>query len=142
MKKVAVFAAALLAGTIVSAEISVGADGHGLVNIVDKDYTKTEYDSALGMDDETDSPDSVSSAEFVGALHFSGNTEDEVLGFNLDLEYTVTGTDLFGTETDDEGNTVVTSNLALSDEAKVWWKPADWFLGQVGMIEVDDLAVR
>lgn len=45
---------------------------------------------------------------------------------NLDLEYTVDSEGGFG-------------NVSLPDQAKVWWMPTDWFLGQVGMIEVDDL---
>lgn len=45
---------------------------------------------------------------------------------NLDLEYAVDSEGGFG-------------NVSLPDQAKVWWMPTDWFLGQIGMVEVDDL---
>lgn len=47
---------------------------------------------------------------------------------NLDLEYAV--------DSDSERGF---GKVSLPDQAKVWWMPTDWFLGQIGMVEVDDL---
>lgn len=49
-----------------------------------------------------------------------------MFGMNFDLEYAVDSEGGFG-------------NVSLPDQAKVWWMPTDWFLGQIGMVEVDDL---
>ena len=116
------------------ADISVGVSGRGVARAFDFTGYKNDYDSdavASALEDKYGKDGSHSFpaktfAEFVHDFNFSASTEDNKLGFNLDLEYVV----------DSEGGF---AGVSLPDQAKVWWQPAEWFLGQVGMIEVDDL---
>lgn len=153
MKKLFAFGfAAAFAASALFADISVGVSGRGVARAFDFTGYKNDYDSdaakaAVQADpgsygipkfsddenvDDYFSKDGSHSfpaktfAEFVHDFNFSASTEDNKLGFNLDLKYVV----------DSEGGF---ANVSLPDQAKVWWQPAEWFLGQVGMIEVDDL---
>lgn len=135
MKKLFAFGfAAAFAASALFADISVGVSGRGAARAFDFTGYKNDYDSdaaesalenVYGKDGSHSSP-AKTFAEFVHDFNFSASTEDNKLGFNLDLEYVV----------DSEGGF---ADVSLPDQAKVWWQPAEWFLGQVGMIEVDDL---
>ncbi len=116
------------------ADVSVGVSGRGAARVFDfagynndydNDYAEILYAEKFGKDGSHSSP-ATTFGEFVHDFNFSASTEDNKLGFNLDLEYVV----------DSEGGL---GELELPDQAKVWWQPTDWFLGQIGMIEVDDL---
>lgn len=116
------------------ADVSIGISGRGAARVFDFSGYNNDYDndavaSALedkyGKDGSHSSPATVF-GEFLNDFNFSASTEDGKFGMNLDLEYTVDSEGGFG-------------NVSIPDQAKVWWMPTDWFLGQVGMIEVDDL---
>lgn len=114
------------------ADVSIGISGRGAARIFDFSGYNNDYDNeaaktagALGKDGSHSSPATVF-GEFLNDFNFSASTEDNKLGFNLDLEYVVDSNDGFG-------------EISLPDQAKVWWQPTDWFLGQIGRIEVDDL---
>lgn len=116
------------------ANISVGVSGHGAARVFDFSGCNNDYDNTAaeienidvyGKDGSHSSP-ATTFGEFVHDFNFSASTEDNKLGFNLDLEYVTNSEDGFG-------------EVSLPDQAKVWWQPTDWFLGQIGMIEVDDL---
>lgn len=154
MKKLFAFGfAAAFAASALFADISVGVSGRGAARAFDFTGYKNDYDSDAAKaavkakvdsmgDEEVGEPDkgewlkrikdgshsfpAKTFAEFVHDFNFSASTEDNKLGFNLDLEYVV----------DSEGDF---AGVSLPDQAKVWWQPAEWFLGQVGRIEVDDL---
>lgn len=153
MKKLFAFGfAAAFAASALFADISVGVSGHGVARAFDFTGYKNDYDSEaakadvmanLGnynipkFSDDEDADDyfvkdgshsfpATAFAEFLHDFNFSASTEDNKLGFNLDLEYVVDSNGGLG-------------EISIPDQAKVWWQPTDWFLGQVGMIEVDDL---
>lgn len=114
------------------ADVSIGISGRGAARVFDFSGYNNDYDNeaaktagALGKDGSHSSPATVF-GEFLNDFNFSASTEDNKLGFNLDLEYVVDSNDGFG-------------EISLPDQAKVWWQPTDWFLGQIGRIEVDDL---
>lgn len=114
------------------ADVSIGISGRGAARVFDFSGYNNDYDNeaaktagAFGKDGSHSSPATVF-GEFLNDFNFSASTEDGKFGMNLDLEYTVDSEGGFG-------------NVSLPDQAKVWWMPTDWFLGQVGMIEVDDL---
>lgn len=135
MKKLFAF---ILGGALTAsfafADISVGVSGRGAARVFDFSGYNNDYDNALaeaenidefGKDGSHSSP-ATTFGEFVHDFNFSASTEDNKLGFNLDLEYVVDSEGGFG-------------EISLPDQAKVWWQPTDWFLGQIGMVEVDDL---
>lgn len=116
------------------ADVSIGISGRGAARVFDFSGYNNDYDndavaSALedkyGKDGSHSSPATVF-GEFLNDFNFSASTEDGKFGMNLDLEYAVDSEGGFG-------------NVSLPDQAKVWWMPTDWFLGQIGMVEVDDL---
>lgn len=116
------------------ADVSIGISGRGAARVFDfrgynNDYDNDAVASALedeyGKDGSHSSPATVF-GEFLNDFNFSASTEDGKFGMNLDLEYTVDSEGGFG-------------NVSLPDQAKGWWMPTDWFLGQIGMVEVDDL---
>lgn len=118
------------------ADVSIGISGRGAARVFDfggynNDYDNDAVASALedkyGKDGSHSSPATVF-GEFLNDFNFSASTNDNKLGFNLDLEFVV----------DSEGG-IDPAKITIPDQAKVWWMPTDWFLGQVGMIEVDDL---
>lgn len=131
------------------ADISVGVSGRGAARVFDYYGWNNEYDNdvakarvyqayedadpediefmgVVNVKDGSHSSPATTFGEFVHDFNFSASTEDNKLGFNLDLEYVVDSEDGFG-------------DISLPDQAKVWWQPTDWFLGQIGMVEVDDL---
>lgn len=114
------------------ADVSIGISGRGAARVFDFSGYNNDYDNeaaktagAFGKDGSHSSPATVF-GEFLNDFNFSASTEDGKFGMNLDLEYTVDSEGGFG-------------SVSLPDQAKVWWQPTDWFLGQIGMIEVDDL---
>lgn len=114
------------------ADVSIGISGRGAARVFDFSGYNNDYDNeaaktagAFGKDGSHSSPATVF-GEFLNDFNFSASTEDGKFGMNLDLEYTVDSEGGFG-------------NVSLPDQAKVWWMPTDWFLGQIGMVEVDDL---
>lgn len=114
------------------ADVSIGISGRGAARVFDFSGYNTDYDNeaaktagAFGKDGSHSSPATVF-GEFLNDFNFSASTEDGMFGMNLDLEYAVDSERGFG-------------NVSLPDQAKVWWMPTDWFLGQIGMVEVDDL---
>lgn len=80
----------------------------------------------LGGKDGSHSSPATVFGEFLNDFNFSASTEDGKFGMNLDLEYAVDSKNGFG-------------DVSLPDQAKVWLMPTDWFLGQIGRVEVDDL---
>ena len=135
MKKLFAF---ILGGALTAsfafADISVGVSGRGAARVFDFSGYNNDYDNESakiageleGKKDGSHSSPATTFGEFVHDFNFSASTEDNKLGFNLDLEYVVDSEGGFG-------------GISLPDQAKVWWQPTDWFLGQIGMIEVDDL---
>lgn len=125
MKKLFAF---ILGGALTAsfafADISVGASGRGSARVFDFSGYSIKYKNDAGEDDSHSYP-ATTFGEFVHDFNFSASTEDNKLGFNLDLEYTTSSDEAF--------------SISFPDQAKVWWQPTDWFLGQIGMIEVDDL---
>lgn len=117
------------------ADVSIGISGRGAARVFDFSGYNNDYDNEAaktagaleknGKDGSHSSPATVF-GEFLNDFNFSASTEDGKFGMNLDLEYTVDSERGFG-------------NVSLPDQAKVWWMPTDWFLGQIGMVEVDDL---
>lgn len=114
------------------ADVSIGISGRGAARIFDFSGYNNNYDNeaaktagAFGKDGSHSSPATVF-GEFLNDFNFSASTEDGMFGMNLDLEYAVDSEGGFG-------------SVSLPDQAKVWWMPTDWFLGQIGMVEVDDL---
>lgn len=114
------------------ADVSIGISGRGAARVFDFSGYNNDYDNeaaktagAFGKDGSHSSPATVF-GEFLNDFNFSASTEDGMFGMNLDLEYAVDSERGFG-------------NVSLPDQAKVWWMPTDWFLGQIGMVEVDDL---
>lgn len=114
------------------ADVSIGISGRGAARVFDFSGYNNDYDNeaaktagAFGKDGSHSSPATVF-GEFLNDFNFSASTEDGKFGMNLDLKYTVDSEGGFG-------------NVSLPDQAKVWWMPTDWFLGQIGMVEVDDL---
>lgn len=117
------------------ADVSIGISGRGAARVFDFSGYNNDYDNEAaktaealekyGKDGTHSSPATVF-GEFLNDFNFSASTEDGKFGMNLDLEYAVDSEGGFG-------------NVSIPDQAKVWWQPTDWFLGQVGMIEVDDL---
>lgn len=117
------------------ADVSIGISGRGAARVFDFSGYNNDYDNEAaktaealekyGKDGTHSSPATVF-GEFLNDFNFSASTEDGKFGMNLDLEYAVDSKNGFG-------------DVSLPDQAKVWWMPTDWFLGQVGMIEVDDL---
>lgn len=117
------------------ADVSIGISGRGAARIFDFSGYNNDYDNEAaktagaleenGKDGSHSSPATVF-GEFLNDFNFSASTEDGKFGMNLDLEYTVDSEGGFG-------------NVSFPDQAKVWWMPTDWFLGQIGMVEVDDL---
>lgn len=114
------------------ADVSIGISGRGAARVFDFSGYNNDYDNeaaktagAFGKDGSHSSPATVF-GEFLNDFNFSASTEDGKFGMNLDLEYAVDSEGGFG-------------KVSLPDQAKVWWMPADWFLGQIGMVEVDDL---
>lgn len=117
------------------ADVSIGISGRGAARVFDFSGYNNDYDNEAakaagaleknGKDGSHSSPATVF-GEFLNDFNFSASTEDGKFGMNLDLEYTVDSYGGFG-------------NVSLPDQAKVWWMPTDWFLGQIGMVEVDDL---
>lgn len=114
------------------ADVSIGISGRGAARVFDFSGYNNDYDNeaaktagAFGKDGSHSSPATVF-GEFLNDFNFSASTEDGKFGMNLDLEYTVDSEGGFG-------------NVSLPDQANVWWMPTDWFLGQIGMVEVDDL---
>lgn len=153
MKKLFAFGfAAAFAASALFADISVGVSGRGVARAFDFTGYKNDYDSEaakadvmanLGrynipkFSDDEDADDyfvkdgshsfpATAFAEFLHDFNLSASTEDNKLGFNLDLEYVVDSNGGIG-------------DVSIPDQAKVWWQPAEWFLGQVGMVQVDDL---
>ena len=118
------------------ADVSIGISGRGAARVFDFRGYNNDYDNdavASVLEDEYGKDGSHSSpatvfGEFLNDFNFSASTEDGKFGMNLDLEYAV----------DSEGG-IDPAKITIPDQAKVWWQPAEWFLGQVGMIEVDDL---
>lgn len=119
------------------ADVSIGISGRGAARVFDFSGYNNDYDNEAaktagaleenGKDGSHSSPATVF-GEFLNDFNFSASTNDNKLGFNLDLEFVV----------DSEGG-IDPAKITIPDQAKVWWQPAEWFLGQVGMIEVDDL---
>ncbi len=117
------------------ADVSIGISGRGAARVFDFSGYNNDYDNEAakaagaleknGKDGSHSSPATVF-GEFLNDFNFSASTEDGKFGMNLDLEYTVDSEGGFG-------------NVSLPDQAKGWWMPTDWFLGQIGMVEVDDL---
>lgn len=114
------------------ADVSIGISGRGAARVFDFSGYNNDYDNeaaktagAFGKDGSHSSPATVF-GEFLNDFNFSASTEDGMFGMNLDLEYAVDSEGGFG-------------NVSLPDQAKVWWMPTDWFLGEIGMVEVDDL---
>lgn len=114
------------------ADVSIGISGRGAARVFDFSGYNNNYDNeaaktagAFGKDGSHSSPATVF-GEFLNDFNFSASTEDGMFGMNLDLEYSVDSEGGFG-------------SVSLPDQAKVWWMPTDWFLGQIGMVEVDDL---
>lgn len=117
------------------ADVSIGISGRGAARVFDFSGYNNDYDNEAaktagaleknGKDGSHSSPATVF-GEFLNDFNFSASTEDGKFGMNLDLEYTVDSEGGFG-------------NVSFPDQAKVWWMPTDWFLGQIGMVEVDDL---
>lgn len=117
------------------ADVSIGISGRGAARVFDFSGYNNDYDNEAakaagaleknGKDGSHSSPATVF-GEFLNDFNFSASTEDGKFGMNLDLEYAVDSEGGFG-------------NVSLPDQAKVWWMPTDWFLGQIGMVEVDDL---
>lgn len=114
------------------ADVSIGISGRGAARIFDFSGYNNDYDNeaaktagVFGKDGSHSSPATVF-GEFLNDFNFSASTEDGMFGMNLDLEYAVDSEGGFG-------------SVSLPDQAKVWWMPTDWFLGQIGMVEVDDL---
>lgn len=114
------------------ADVSIGISGRGAARVFDFSGYNNDYDNeaaktagGFGKDGSHSSPATVF-GEFLNDFNFSASTEDGKFGMNLDLKYTVDSEGGFG-------------NVSLPDQAKVWWMPTDWFLGQIGMVEVDDL---
>lgn len=117
------------------ADVSIGISGRGAARIFDFSGYNNDYDNEAaktagaleknGKDSSHSSPATVF-GEFLNDFNFSTSTEDGMFGMNLDLEYAVDSERGFG-------------SVSLPDQAKVWWMPTDWFLGQIGMVEVDDL---
>lgn len=114
------------------ADVSIGISGRGAARVFDFSGYNNDYDNeaaktagAFGKDGSHSSPATVF-GEFLNDFNFSASTEDGMFGMNLDLKYAVDSEGGFG-------------NVSLPDQAKVWWMPTDWFLGQIGMVEVDDL---
>ena len=144
MKKLFAFGfAAAFAASALFADISVGVSGHGVARAFDFTGYKNDYENdavkaavAAWADgdeekekifkDGSHSFPATAFAEFLHDFNFSASTEDNKLGFNLDLEYVVDSNGGLG-------------DVSIPDQAKVWWQPAEWFLGQVGMVQVDDL---
>ena len=116
------------------ADVSIGISGRGAARVFDFSGYNNDYDNdavASALEDEYGKDGSHSSpatvfGEFLNDFNFSASTEDGKFGMNLDLEYAVDSEGGFG-------------NVSIPDQAKVWWQPTDWFLGQIGMVEVDDL---
>lgn len=116
------------------ADVSIGISGRGAARVFDFSGYNNDYDNdavASALEDEYGKDGSHSSpatvfGEFLNDFNFSASTEDGKFGMNLDLEYAVDSEGGFG-------------NVSLPDQAKVWWMPTDWFLGQIGRVEVDDL---
>lgn len=119
------------------ADVSIGISGRGAARVFDFSGYNNDYDNEAaktagaleknGKDGSHSSPATVF-GEFLNDFNFSASTNDNKLGFNLDLEFVV----------DSKGG-IDPAKITIPDQAKVWWQPAEWFLGQVGMIEVDDL---
>lgn len=114
------------------ADVSIGISGRGAARVFDFSGYNNDYDNeaaktagAFGKDGSHSSPATVF-GEFLNDFNFSASTEDGKFGMNLDLEYAVDSEGGFG-------------KVSFPDQAKVWWMPTDWFLGQIGMVEVDDL---
>lgn len=114
------------------ADVSIGISGRGAARVFDFSGYNNDYDNeaaktaeVFGKDGSHSSPATVF-GEFLNDFNFSASTEDGKFGMNLDLEYAVDSEGGFG-------------SVSLPDQAKVWWMPTDWFLGQIGMVEVDDL---
>lgn len=114
------------------ADVSIGISGRGAARVFDFSGYNNNYDNeaaktagAFGKDGSHSSPATVF-GEFLNDFNFSASTEDGMFGMNLDLEYAVDSEGGFG-------------SVSIPDQAKVWWMPTDWFLGQIGMVEVDDL---
>lgn len=117
------------------ADVSIGISGRGAARVFDFSGYNNDYDNEAaktagaleenGKDGSHSSPATVF-GEFLNDFNFSASTEDGMFGMNLDLEYAVDSERGFG-------------NVSIPDQAKVWWMPTDWFLGQIGMVEVDDL---
>lgn len=114
------------------ADVSIGISGRGAARVFDFSGYNNDYDNeaaktagAFGKDGSHSSPATVF-GEFLNDFNFSASTEDGMFGMNLDLKYAVDSEGGFG-------------SVSLPDQAKVWWMPTDWFLGQIGMVEVDDL---
>lgn len=114
------------------ADVFIGISGRGAARIFDFSGYNNDYDNeaaktagVFGKDGSHSSPATVF-GEFLNDFNFSASTEDGMFGMNLDLEYAVDSEGGFG-------------NVSLPDQAKVWWMPTDWFLGQIGMVEVDEL---
>lgn len=118
------------------ADVSIGISGRGAARVFDFSGYNNDYDNdavASALEDEYGKDGSHSSpatvfGEFLNDFNFSASTNDNKLGFNLDLEFVV----------DSEGG-IDPAKITIPDQAKVWWMPTDWFLGQIGMVEVDDL---
>lgn len=114
------------------ADVSIGISGRGAARVFDFSGYNNDYDNeaaktagAFGKDGSHSSPATVF-GEFLNDFNFSASTEGGKFGMNLDLKYAVDSEGGFG-------------DVSLPDQAKVWWMPTDWFLGQIGMVEVDDL---
>lgn len=117
------------------ADVSIGISGRGAARVFDFSGYNNDYDNEAaktagaleknGKDGSHSSPATVF-GEFLNDFNFSASTEDGMFGMNLDLEYAVDSEGGFG-------------SVSIPDQAKVWWMPTDWFLGQIGMVEVDDL---
>lgn len=134
MKKLFAFILGAFTASFAFADVSIGISGRGAARVFDFSGYNNDYDndavaSALedkyGKDGSHSSPATVF-GEFLNDFNFSASTEDGKFGMNLDLEYAVDSEGGFG-------------NVSLPDQAKVWWMPTDWFLGQIGRVEVDDL---
>lgn len=113
------------------ADVSVGVSGRGVADMFSKGWWKIEPDSG---DSDEDSTIAQAGAYFLNDFNFSAETEDKKLGFNLDLEYVTGKTPIL-----DDIDLYEALEVSLPDQAKAWWQPTDWFLAQIGMIEVDDL---
>lgn len=155
MKKLfALVAGAALVASSAFADVSVGVSGRGVANMFskssyDNDYdndsvqvaasTNAELKNALNENTKDGSHSFVAeaAAHFLNDFNFSAETEDKKLGFNLDFEYYTGSNKVVGDELDEIAISEI--KLVLPDQAKAWWQPTDWFLAQIGMIEVDDL---